>query len=137
MCVDVVSTAALDANGWVKEWTHDLHVCACVVSRSVLHDGMSGRGGDAGGGALGGTVMWWPWWHHAGCDICVHVCLCVMRGRMSGQLNGWMGRGTPRCWPSKEWREERVCDKAWEQTTIDQIAKVGTGSTPLRSNPAF
>jgi len=38
---------------------------------------------------------------------------------------------------TREWREENSCDKLWQQTTIDQIAKVGTGSTPLRSNPAF
>ena len=38
---------------------------------------------------------------------------------------------------TREWREERSCEKAWQQTTIDQIASVGTGSTPLRSNPAF
>ena len=38
---------------------------------------------------------------------------------------------------TREWREENSCDKLWQQTTIDQIAKVGTGSTPLRSNRAF
>jgi type I restriction enzyme S subunit len=38
---------------------------------------------------------------------------------------------------TREWREEKNCEHTWLQTTIDQIAKVGTGSTPLRSNPAF
>ena len=38
---------------------------------------------------------------------------------------------------TREWREERSCEEAWQQKTIDQIANVGTGSTPLRSNPAF
>jgi type I restriction enzyme S subunit len=38
---------------------------------------------------------------------------------------------------TREWREEMDCEHTWLQTTIDQIAKVGTGSTPLRSNPAF
>ena len=38
---------------------------------------------------------------------------------------------------TREWREERSREEAWQQKTIDQIANVGTGSTPLRSNPAF
>jgi type I restriction enzyme S subunit len=38
---------------------------------------------------------------------------------------------------TREWREERSCEEAWQQKTIDQIANVGTGSTALRSNPAF
>jgi type I restriction enzyme S subunit len=38
---------------------------------------------------------------------------------------------------TREWREEKLSDKAWQQTKIDQIAAIGTGSTPLRSNPAF
>jgi type I restriction enzyme S subunit len=38
---------------------------------------------------------------------------------------------------TREWREERGIEHEWEQTSIDQIADVGTGSTPLRSNPSF
>jgi type I restriction enzyme S subunit len=38
---------------------------------------------------------------------------------------------------TREWREGRGREEAWQQKTIDQIANVGTGSTPLRSNPAF
>jgi type I restriction enzyme S subunit len=38
---------------------------------------------------------------------------------------------------TREWRGERGIEHEWEQTSIDQIAYVGTGSTPLRSNPSF
>ena len=38
---------------------------------------------------------------------------------------------------TREWREGRNREEAWQHKTIDQIANVGTGSTPLRSNPAF
>ena len=38
---------------------------------------------------------------------------------------------------TREWRGERGVERDWEQASIEQIAKVGTGSTPLRSNPAF
>jgi type I restriction enzyme S subunit len=37
-----------------------------------------------------------------------------------------------------EWRAALAKDQAdWLQTTIDGVAEVGTGSTPLRSNPSF
>jgi type I restriction enzyme S subunit len=38
---------------------------------------------------------------------------------------------------TREWREERGLEHEWEQSSIDQIAEVGTGSTPLRSNSSF
>lgn len=39
---------------------------------------------------------------------------------------------------SAEWRAAQSRDQSdWRQTTIDEVADVGTGSTPLRSNPAF
>ena len=38
---------------------------------------------------------------------------------------------------TRGWREETNREEAWQHKTIDQIANVGTGSTPLRSNPAF
>ncbi len=38
---------------------------------------------------------------------------------------------------TREWREERGIEMEWLQTTIDSIATVGTGSTPLRSNSSF
>jgi len=38
---------------------------------------------------------------------------------------------------TREWREERGLEQEWEQTSIDKVSEVGTGSTPLRSNPSF
>jgi type I restriction enzyme S subunit len=38
---------------------------------------------------------------------------------------------------TREWREERGLEHDWEQASIEKIAEVGTGSTPLRSNPSF
>ncbi len=38
---------------------------------------------------------------------------------------------------TEEWRDEHSCCEQWLQTDIQSVAKVGTGSTPLRSNSAF
>jgi type I restriction enzyme S subunit len=38
---------------------------------------------------------------------------------------------------TREWREERGLAKEWTETRVEEIAFVGTGSTPLRSNSAF
>jgi type I restriction enzyme, S subunit len=38
---------------------------------------------------------------------------------------------------TREWREERGLAAEWTDTQVDEIAIVGTGSTPLRSNTAF
>lgn len=37
---------------------------------------------------------------------------------------------------TKDWRDERQLG-SWQQTDVQGVAFVGTGSTPLRSNPAF
>lgn len=38
---------------------------------------------------------------------------------------------------TREWREERGFAREWTETRVGEIAFVGTGSTPLRSNNAF
>lgn len=38
---------------------------------------------------------------------------------------------------TREWRKERGLRKSWQETRIEEIASVGTGSTPLRSNRSF
>ncbi|WP_408890771.1 restriction endonuclease subunit S [Myxococcus faecalis] len=38
---------------------------------------------------------------------------------------------------TREWREERGCTRDWLESRIEEIAAVGTGSTPLRSNTSF
>ena len=38
---------------------------------------------------------------------------------------------------TEEWREEKEIEQKWTATDIQSIAKVGTGSTPLRSNFHF
>lgn len=38
---------------------------------------------------------------------------------------------------TREWREERGIAREWAETRLEDIAFVGTGSTPLRSNSAF
>jgi type I restriction enzyme S subunit len=38
---------------------------------------------------------------------------------------------------TRGWREERGLTKNWIESRIEQIASVGTGSTPLRANSAF
>lgn len=38
---------------------------------------------------------------------------------------------------TREWREERGGAQQWAATRVEEIAFVGTGSTPLRSNSAF
>lgn len=38
---------------------------------------------------------------------------------------------------TREWREERGFAREWTETRVEDIAFVGTGSTPLRSNSAF
>jgi type I restriction enzyme S subunit len=38
---------------------------------------------------------------------------------------------------TESWREKRALSDEWNETTVQAVAQVGTGSTPLRSNPAF
>lgn len=38
---------------------------------------------------------------------------------------------------TREWREERGLDSSWTEVRIEDIADVGTGSTPLRSNSTY
>lgn len=38
---------------------------------------------------------------------------------------------------TREWRKKRGLRKNWRETRVEEIASVGTGSTPLRSNSSF
>jgi len=38
---------------------------------------------------------------------------------------------------TEEWREENGVSDKWDELTVDDVAKVGTGNTPLKSNIAF
>jgi type I restriction enzyme S subunit len=38
---------------------------------------------------------------------------------------------------TEDWREERAVNGEWEETDVQSVAFVGTGSTPLRSNSSF
>ena len=38
---------------------------------------------------------------------------------------------------TEDWREERSLGFDWDETDIQSVAKVGTGSTPLKSNSSF
>ncbi len=38
---------------------------------------------------------------------------------------------------SAAWREANPGGCAWQQTTLGEVARIGTGTTPLRSNPGF
>ena len=38
---------------------------------------------------------------------------------------------------TEDWRDERAVNGEWEETDVQSVAFVGTGSTPLRSNSSF
>src|SRR5262249_6592671 len=38
---------------------------------------------------------------------------------------------------TEEWREEQGIAEHWLKSDVQSVARVGTGSTPLRSNPSF
>jgi len=38
---------------------------------------------------------------------------------------------------TEEWREENGIDEEWKALTVDDVATVGTGNTPLKSNTSF
>jgi len=38
---------------------------------------------------------------------------------------------------TEEWREENGISDKWDELTVDDVAKVGTGNTPLKSNTSF
>jgi len=38
---------------------------------------------------------------------------------------------------TEEWREENGVSDKWEELTVNDVAEVGTGNTPLKSNTAF
>jgi len=38
---------------------------------------------------------------------------------------------------TEEWREENGVTEDWEELTVDDVARVGTGNTPLKSNTSF
>jgi type I restriction enzyme, S subunit len=50
--------------------------------------------------------------------------LSVLAAAMTGELTA-------------DWREERDCHSEWQELTVEEVATVGTGSTPSRSNKAF
>ena len=64
-------------------------------------------------------------------ERCDRIPLILKRFRQSILLEAMSGNLTD------DWREEQDVSFDWRYVDIQSVAKVGTGSTPLRSNPSY